>query len=284
MPWMPSISSCYRALRENGARLHRAYWRAWWAARAPACRAASSGWKGRGSSLGYSVRLAPEHEPGRGAGPRHDQGGAQGGASGGGGAARHRAGPGAAFGERRGGLDRRGRDAPPWPRWIRSSTASAPSTASSARPHRSSCRPSSTGEGARGERRILKIRASRGWSGVTRGATAQVWFRHSPGTCRAAPGPEHRRAGRADLSDHELCVRGPSGGGGLLQPAGIREYLFEDHEPDRGGVRGTAGESRRRVRRGRLRERARGAGSRALHACSSPGTISFRRHRSTAER
>ena len=37
------------------------YWRGWWADRAPACRAASSGWKRQGVILGYGVRLAPEH-------------------------------------------------------------------------------------------------------------------------------------------------------------------------------------------------------------------------------
>ena len=91
-------------------------------------------------------------------------------------------------------------------------------------------------------------------------------IRNASGARRPAPGPEHRRARRADLPDDELRVRGPGIGGRVLQPAGVREHLLAHHEPDRGRVRGAHGQPRRRLRRGRVRQRHRGAGGGALHA------------------
>ena len=82
---------------------------------------------------------------------------------------------------------------------------------------------------------------------------------------RPAARPVHRRARDADLPDHELRVRGRRVGGRLLQPAGVRQHLLADHEPDRGRFRG-----------------ARRAASRAASARSpSPAASPRRRRRSS---
>ena len=86
---------------------------------------------------------------------------------------------------------------------------------------------------------------------------------------RAAARSEHRRPRGADLPDHQLRVRGPGVGGGVLQPAGVREHVLAHHEPDRGGVRGARGQPRGRERRRGVRQRDRGAGGRALHAAAA---------------
>ena len=72
---------------------------------------------------------------------------------------------------------------------------------------------------------------------------------------RPAAGPVHRRARDADLPDDQLRVRGPGVGGRVLQPAGVRQHLLADHEPDRRGLRG-AGRQPRGRRRRRSRSRA----------------------------
>ena len=98
---------------------------------------------------------------------------------------------------------------------------------------------------------------------------AHVRLRDPPGARRPAAGPEHRRARRADLPDDELRVRGSGVGGGVLQPAGVRQHLLADHEPDGGGVRGADGQPRGRLRRRRVRQRHRGAGGGAVHAADA---------------
>ena len=98
---------------------------------------------------------------------------------------------------------------------------------------------------------------------------AAVRIRDASGARRAAPRSEHRRARRADLPDDELRVRGSGIGGRVLQPAGVRQHLLAHHEPDGGRVRGAHGQPRRRVRRGRVRQRHRGAGGGALHAAAA---------------
>ena len=98
---------------------------------------------------------------------------------------------------------------------------------------------------------------------------ARLRLRHPTGARRAAARPEHRRARRADLPDHQLRVRGSGVGRRLLQPAGVRQHLLADHEPDRRRVRGAHGQPRRRLRRRRLRQRHRGAGGGAVHAAAA---------------
>ena len=61
---------------------------------------------------------------------------------------------------------------------------------------------------------------------------------------------------------------------GLLQPAGVRQHLLADHEPDRGGVRGADRQPGGRRRRRGLRQRPGGAGRRALHDARSRATTS----------
>ena len=95
---------------------------------------------------------------------------------------------------------------------------------------------------------------------------ARVRVRDAPAPRRAAAGPEHRRPRGADLPDDQLRVRGPRVGGGLLQPAGVREHLLADHEPDRRRLRGAGGEPRGRGRSGGVRQRDRRAGGGAVHA------------------
>ena len=51
----------------------------------------------------------------------------------------------------------------------------------------------------------------------------RVRLRDPAAARRAAARPEHRRPRGADLPDDQLRVRGPGIGGGLLQPAGVRE-------------------------------------------------------------
>ena len=117
-----------------------------------------------------------------------------------------------------------------------------------------------------------------------RGRSARLRLRDASGACRPAPRPEHRRARRPDLPDHELRVRGSGVGCRVLQPAGVREHLLADHEPDGGGVRGAHGEPRGRLWRGRVRERDRGAGGGVVHAAPAgrPRRLvvcALRRHR-----
>ena len=119
---------------------------------------------------------------------------------------------------------------------------------------------------------------------ATRWKTTRVRIRDPSGARRAAARPQHRRARRADLPDDQLRVRGPRIGGRVLQPAGVRQHLLADHEPDGGRVRGAHGQPRRRLRRRRLRQRHRGAGGGALHAAGSRATTWSRRRRSTAAR
>ena len=101
---------------------------------------------------------------------------------------------------------------------------------------------------------------------------------------RATARPEHGRPRGADLPDDQLRVRGPGVGGGVLQPAGVRQHVLAHHEPDRRGVRGAGGEPRGRRRRGGVRQRDRRAGRRAVHAAASRATTSSRPRRSTAGR
>ena len=105
-----------------------------------------------------------------------------------------------------------------------------------------------------------------GMEDESHGRVPPLRIRHPAGARRAAPGSEYRRARGADLPDDELRVRGSGVGGGVLQPAGVREHLLAHHEPDGGRVRGAHGQPRRRMRRGRVRQRDRGAGGGALHA------------------
>ena len=113
---------------------------------------------------------------------------------------------------------------------------------------------------------------------------ARLRLRDPAAARRATARPEHRRPGGADLPDHQLRLRGPGVGGGLLQPAGVRQHLLADHEPDGRGVRGAGGQPR-----GRLAARSPSpAGSPPrpprCSPCCSPATTSSRRRRSTAAR
>ena len=115
-----------------------------------------------------------------------------------------------------------------------------------------------------------------------------VRLRHAPSARGAAPGPEHGRARRADLSNDELRVRGSGVRGRVLQPAGVRQHVLADHESDGGGVRGAHREPRGRLRRRRVRERARGAGRGAVHAAHARRSRrvvgrALRRHRQSAQ-
>ena len=113
---------------------------------------------------------------------------------------------------------------------------------------------------------------------------AGVGLRHAPGARRPAPRPVHRRPRGADLPDGELRLRGRRVRGRVLQPAGVRQHLLADHEPDHRGVRG-ARRDRSRVGSARSRSRA-GSRPRRRHCsrCSSPATTSSRRRRCTAGR
>ena len=73
-----------------------------------------------------------------------------------------------------------------------------------------------------------------------------IRLRDAPGARRSTARSQHRRARRADLPDHELRVRRPRIGGGLFQPAGVRQHLLAHHEPDGGRLRGAHGQPRGR--------------------------------------
>ncbi len=113
---------------------------------------------------------------------------------------------------------------------------------------------------------------------------SRLRLRHPRHPRRSAPGPVHGRARRADLSDHQLRLRGPGLGRRLLQPAGVRQHLLPHHEPDRrhlrgarrqpGGRRPAASPSPVGWRRRRRRS----------SPCSSRATTSSPRRRSTAAR
>ena len=79
------------------------------------------------------------------------------------------------------------------------------------------------------------------------GRVATVRIRDPSGSCRPAPRPEYGRARGPDLPDHQLRLRGSRIGGGVLQPAGVRQHLLAHHEPDGGGVRGADRQPRGRV-------------------------------------
>ena len=120
------------------------------------------------------------------------------------------------------------------------------------------------------------------------GLRTQLRLRNPAGSRGPAARPEYRGARGADLPDHELRVRGSRVGGRVLQPAGVREHLLADHESDRGRVRGAHREPRGRMRRGRVRERHRGAERRALHAALARRSCRVvvgpvRRHRQSAQ-
>ena len=116
----------------------------------------------------------------------------------------------------------------------------------------------------------LPGRARRGVA-MTTGSrqTHALRVRDPAAACRATTGPEHRRPGGAHLPDDQLRVRGSGIGGGVLQPAGVRQHLLTDHEPDRRGVRGTRGQSGGRLRGGGVRQRDRRAGGCALHPAAA---------------
>src|SRR5215831_5318636 len=96
---------------------------------------------------------------------------------------------------------------------------------------------------------------------------------------RATARPEYGCTGGADLPDDQLRLRGPGIGGGVLQPAGVREHVLAHHEPDRRGVRGAGGEPRGRLWRGGVRQRDRRPGD---HVVSSSalygGTVNQFKH------
>ena len=76
----------------------------------------------------------------------------------------------------------------------------------------------------------------------------------------------------------------PESAGGVLQPAGVREHVLADHEPDRRRLRGAGGEPRGR---GRRRSRSPAGSPRRrprCSRCSSRATTSSRRRRCTAGR
>ena len=110
----------------------------------------------------------------------------------------------------------------------------------------------------------------------SRRSCATLRVRHAPAPRRPATRSEHRRPGGADLPDRQLCVRGSRVGGCLLQPPGVREHVLADHEPDGRGLRGADRKPRGRRRSGRLLERNRSSGGRALHAAAARRTTSSR--------
>src|ERR1700733_16296274 len=99
----------------------------------------------------------------------------------------------------------------------------------------------------------------RAWTSSRRGGP-RLRVRDTPAPCRPTPGPQYGSSRRPDIPNNELRVRGPGVGGGVFQPAGVREHILPDHEPDRRGARGTRGQPRGRLRRGGIRERDRGTG------------------------
>ena len=118
----------------------------------------------------------------------------------------------------------------------------------------------------------------------SRGRRPRLRLRDPAAARRPAARPQHRRPRGADLPDDQLRVRGPGVGGGVLQPAGVRQHLLAHHEPDDRGVRGTGGQPRGRRRRRRVRQRASPPRRPPCSRCSSPATTSSPPPRCTAAR
>ena len=79
-------------------------------------------------------------------------------------------------------------------------------------------------------------------------------FRDAVDPRRRAAGPDHRRAGHADLPDDRLRLRRRRPRRLAVRPAGVRQHLHPHHQPDDrgagradGGAGGRAGGARRRL-------------------------------------